>query len=135
MHKHHMTGEPAQAPTAVQKAKNLIEDFFGLTVVDAWYVPAGDYKNVRGGDKVYYTCDLLSPTGKQLFAFNLTVRPADGWVSLDGKFVWAEALQVAIDNFINNPNGGGLVLGDWKPDPAKLEVERADPPQAPFSLD
>jgi hypothetical protein len=48
---------------------------------------------------------------------------------------WVEALQVAIDNFINNPKGGSGVLGDWKPTPHRLDVERADPPEAPFRLD
>jgi hypothetical protein len=34
MHKHYESGEHVNAPEPVQRAKNLVEEFFGLTLAD-----------------------------------------------------------------------------------------------------
>jgi hypothetical protein len=132
MHKHYLTGDRVQAPSAVVRAMNLIEDFIGLRLTDGKAVPASDMTAGVGAGADLFECQLLSPTGRALNELYLHVRPSDGWVTVRGDqgFRWADALQVAIDNFINRPSGDGRVLGDWKPSPEKLDVERADPPES-----
>ncbi len=91
---------------------------------------------VTANHDVYY-CQLLSPTGRAISEIHFLVRPADGWVMIQGDkgFRWVQALQVAIDNFINNPKGGGVVLGEWKPTSTKLAAERPGAGETPLPLD
>src|SRR5262245_53340093 len=123
-------GEPAgpvEAPAAAQRAKNLIEEFFGLTVTDGTFMAAHPTRGGIYGNYDYYTCFLVSPTGKKVGSFALLSQPADGWVTFkchDGLGEWEQAIQMAIDNFVNSPEGGPRALGEWKPDPAKLLAGR-----------
>jgi hypothetical protein len=125
MHKNYQTGEPVEAPPSVQKAKNLIEEFFGLKLIDSSFCPLDGLGTLRDG-LVTYVCQLVSPTGKVLHEIELRKRPEQDWVTISGrdKFTWTKILQTAIDNFVNDPQGKHGSLGEWKPSAEKLEVVR-----------
>ena len=128
MHKHYQSGEGVNAPEPVQRAKNLVEEFFGLTLADAEFYPSEFYETLtRGPDPSdYYHTVLISPTGRELLRCSFTHRREGGWVTVrvDGNRYWEKALQVAIDNFVNNPKGGAGVLGDFRPTAEKLNAAR-----------
>lgn len=130
MHKNNKN-EDVAAPEAIQRAKNLVEEFFGLKLEDkafcsheTIYGEAPGFARPDVSD--YYYCELMSPTGRTVGSIHFTLRRDNGWVSIgcDKSSQWEEALQIAIDNFVNNPRGGNGVLGDWRPTAEKLNGTR-----------
>ncbi len=108
MHKNEETGADVHAPESVQCAKNLVEEFFGLTLSDAEFTPnqRANRFDMATGD--LFTCYLMSPTGRELGRYSFQFRPEDSWVTLrchKGN-EWEVPLQTAIDNFVNKPKGG-----------------------------
>lgn len=124
MHKHHESGEAVSAPEPVRKAINLVEEFFGLTLADGAYYPFRDDRRHDDGD--HFLGYLMSPTGRALDGYTFIHRRRDGWVLVKGDKgnPWEDALQIAVDNFVNNPKGGYGVLGDWRPTADKLNADR-----------
>lgn len=126
MHAHYDgKADPVEAPATVQRAKNLIEEFFGLTVGDGLYMSGVQLALHSGHDRDIdvYECHLLSPTGRALCDFQLEHRRSREWVKIScrkGIGKWEQPLQVALDNFVNDPKGSAGALGEWKPDPGKL---------------
>ena len=132
MHPHDKIAEAVSAPAEIQRVKNLIEDFFGLTVADGPFYPHSeeDLRRAPGQPAVNtFTCSLRSPTGRALDEFDLSQQLSDSWVRIQCRkgFLlnnWQKVLQTAIDNFVNAPKGVTGVLGDWMPDPARLQATR-----------
>jgi hypothetical protein len=111
---------PVEAPVPIQQAKNLVEEFFGLAVTDGHYMPAGMVNGGSYGHLHRYECALVSPTGRAVGGFELRIDTLEGRVIYASRNLgWEQALQMAIDDFVNNPTSPTGLAG-WKPDPAKL---------------
>lgn len=111
-------------PPGVDKAKNLIEEFFGLAVLDGKTYPAMGLH--AGGRPVVGSvqCFLASPTGKRIGEFCLH-WDEEGQVSIQWASEqrwWEQPMQSAIGKYVNNQDVDGL--GDFKPTAGKLEAAR-----------
>jgi hypothetical protein len=133
MHKYHQSGEAVPTPEPVQRAKNLVEEFFGLSLADGEFYTGEFFASISSGGVLlpdqaadyYYAC-LVSPTGRELERYSFVHKRKDGWATVKGEKgnQWEKSLQIAIDNFINQPKGGFGVLGDFRPTPEKLNAAR-----------
>lgn len=127
MHKHYETGADVSAPEPVARAKNLVEEFFGLPLSDGPFYPHEFDRSARHGDPIdQYQAHLTSPTGRALERYTFAHRREDGWVTVkgEGDNAWVPALQIAINNFVNRPQGAHGVLGEWRPTAEKLKSPR-----------